>query len=260
MAVLQFAMYVAPKNGVVMVVCEVVAWPLALVQSAQVVAAVPVEMRLAAPVSTAARVPSRPTTLMVRVRMTYSRRLNTIRPLDSGSLMQAVAAGATFQFRPFYGHTPRADGALSDAVFSQWYALAPFPHEGTRYFTAEQFMMAAKARLFEDHETLASILVEPDPGKVKALGREVRGYDDARWAAARFDAVTTGSVAKFSSTPELRAYLLATGDEVLVEAAPRDCIWGIGLGRQNALVSQPAKWRGLNLLGFALMRARERLR
>ena len=88
----------------------------------------------------------------------------------------------------------------------------------------------------------------------------MRGYDDARWGARRFDAVTEGSVGKFSSTAELEAYLLGTGDAVLVEAAPRDQVWGIGLGRDNPLVAQPAKWRGKNLLGFALMRARALMR
>jgi ribA/ribD-fused uncharacterized protein len=180
-------------------------------------------------------------------------------PFDREALLQALAEGRAFSFRPFYGHTPRPDGALSDAVFSQWWRSA-FEVQGVRYACAEQFMMAEKARLFGDAETLARILAEPEPARVKALGREVRGYDDAAWAARRFDAVTEGSCAKFSATPELRAYLLATGDAVLVEAAPRDQIWGIGFGRESPLVSQPAKWRGQNLLGFALMRARERLR
>ena len=121
-------------------------------------------------------------------------------------------------------------------------------------------MMAAKARLFGDGETLAKILAQEDPSKVKALGREVKGFVDAQWASARFDAVTAGSIAKFSSSPELRAYLLSTGESVLVEAAPRDRIWGIGLGRENPLVREPSRWRGQNLLGFALMRARAALR
>jgi ribA/ribD-fused uncharacterized protein len=180
-------------------------------------------------------------------------------PFDRQSLISAMAGGAQFNFRPFYGHTPRADGKLSDACFSQWWR-AEFTVGGVRYFTAEQFMMAQKAQLFGDVEVLAEILREADPSKVKALGRRVRGYDDAKWGARRFDAVVEGSFAKFSSTPELKAYLLATGDEVIVEAAPRDQIWGIGLGRENPLVREPARWRGRNLLGFALMKARALLR
>ena len=179
-------------------------------------------------------------------------------PITLESLLAAMARGESFTFRPFYGHTPRDDGAVSDACFSQWWK-SRFVVEGVTYATAEQFMMAEKARLFGDERALSKILAEEDPSKVKALGREVKDFDEARWAAARFDAVTAGSIAKFSSSPQLKAHLISTGDSVLVEAAPRDRIWGIGLGRENVLVSQPSKWRGKNLLGFALIRARQEL-
>lgn len=39
-----------------------------------------------------------------------------------------------------------------------------------------------------------------------------------------------------------------------------DRIWGIGLAADDDRALDPARWRGLNLLGFALMEARERLR
>lgn len=180
-------------------------------------------------------------------------------PLNRDELLAAMARGERFTFRPFYGHTPRPDGRLSDACFSQWYVHA-FELDGVRYATAEHFMMAQKARLFGDAAALHAILAAKTPAEAKALGRTVKGYDDARWEARRFDAVADGNVAKFSSTSELRAYLLSTGDDVLVEAAPRDRVWGIGLGRDNPLVHEPSKWRGRNLLGFALVRARARLR
>ena len=55
----------------------------------------------------------------------------------------------------------------------------------------------------------------------------------------------------------MREYLLSTNDKVLVEASPTDCVWGIGLGKSNPDALDPTKWRGENLLGFALMTARE---
>ena len=63
----------------------------------------------------------------------------------------------------------------------------------------------------------------------------------------------------FNFKPE-EVLLLDTGDAILVEAAPRDTIWGVGLGVSNPAARDPARWRGSNLLGFALVRARHVLR
>ena len=180
-------------------------------------------------------------------------------PLDLETLRRAVAGGATFRYRYFWGHKARADGQLSDSVFSQWWPCR-FEVDGPAYTTAEQYMMAGKARLFGDQETLAEILATHDPGAVKALGRKVRGFEEKAWAAARFDLVTRGNVAKFGQDDALRAHLLGTGDDLLVEASPTDRIWGIGLGRDDAKAQDPRSWRGQNLLGFALVRARAILR
>lgn len=66
-------------------------------------------------------------------------------------------------------------------------------------------------------------------------------------------------MAKFGQHPELRDFLLGTGNRVLVEASPRDRIWGIGLAADDDRATSPAHWPGLNLLGFALMEVRHRL-
>lgn len=179
--------------------------------------------------------------------------------MDRPTLASRMAAGESFAFLAFFGHTPEVDAVAIDATcLSQWY-LAPFETGGERYPTAEHFMMASKARLFGDARVLDEILAAPGPREAKALGRQVSNYDDARWAAARSEAVVAGNLAKFGQNPELRAFLLGTGDRVLVEAAPRDTIWGIGLGPNNPAVSDPTRWRGRNLLGFALMEVRARL-
>ncbi|MCB9882523.1 MAG: NADAR family protein [Planctomycetes bacterium] len=176
---------------------------------------------------------------------------------DVESLERALADGHRCKYVFFWGHQKAA--TPSATCFSQWYD-APFTVDGTHYATAEHYMMAGKARLFGDDEHRAAILACAHPGEAKKLGRRVRGFDPARWESARFELVVEGNVAKFSQHDDLRAFLLATGERVLVEASPYDRIWGIGLTRDHDDALNPSKWRGLNLLGFALMEVRERLR
>lgn len=119
--------------------------------------------------------------------------------------------------------------------------------------------MAAKARLFGDGDTLAKILESSDPKTAKALGRTVKNFDSDVWTANARRLVTEGNIAKFGQNQELRTFLLATGNLVLVEASPYDRIWGIGLMADDERVKNPGTWQGQNLLGFALMDVREQL-
>ena len=50
-----------------------------------------------------------------------------------------------------------------------------------------------------------------------------------------------------------------TRERILVEASPLDRIWGIGLAAADPAAAAPSTWNGLNLLGFALMDARDTL-
>ena len=120
-------------------------------------------------------------------------------------------------------------------------------------------MMAGKARLFGDADAERRALEATHPKQAKDAGRSVRGFDQAEWERHRFELVIQGSVHKFGADPQLREYLLGTGARVLVEASPMDRIWGIGLAADDERAQDPARWRGLNLLGFALMEARQRL-
>jgi ribA/ribD-fused uncharacterized protein len=75
----------------------------------------------------------------------------------------------------------------------------------------------------------------------------------------RYAIVVDANTAKFGQNPPLRDFLLGTGERVIVEASPTDRIWGIGLAASDERAADPAQWRGLNLLGFALMQARDDL-
>ena len=119
--------------------------------------------------------------------------------------------------------------------------------------------MASKARLFADNESLQQILESSDPKTAKALGRQVKNFDNKTWKENCRRLVTEGNVAKFSQNDPLCTFLLSTEDQVLVEASPYDRIWGIGLAAKDEKVKNPATWQGQNLLGFALMDVRATL-
>ena len=158
----------------------------------------------------------------------------------------------------FWGHRPPKGGGVGKGCLSQWYP-APFTVDGVRYPTAEHYMMAGKARLFGDTDAERLVFASDDPGRAKGAGRRVRGFDEETWAAHRYDLVVAANAAKFGQHPRLRDFLLATGDRVLVEASPYDTVWGIGLSASQPEAAYPSQWRGLNLLGFALMDVRHAL-
>jgi ribA/ribD-fused uncharacterized protein len=132
--------------------------------------------------------------------------------------------------------------------------------ETVKFPSAEHWMMVKKALLFQDAEVARQILAatDADMAYVKSLGRKVRGFDEAIWVAKRDEIVLEGNLLKFRQNADLKAKLLATGEKKLVEASPRDRIWGVGFGEKNAL-SNKDSW-GLNLLGKALEETRRILR
>ena len=158
----------------------------------------------------------------------------------------------------FWGHTPTSDGRITKSCLSQWWQ-SPFWKNDVEYCCMEQYMMAGKARLFGDSEILAEILSENRPDAIKKLGRRVRNFDSDVWKAHKYDIVVEGNLCKFSQNPGLREFLLSTGNSILVEASPFDCIWGIGLKESDPRAQDPLQWKGQNLLGFALTEVRSHL-
>ena len=143
--------------------------------------------------------------------------------------------------------------------FSQWQHSA-FTVDTDRYSWAEQYMMAEKARVFEDDEMEARILSSKNPKAIKALGRKVSGFSGEIWGGVKHAIVLNGNYAKFAQNADMRDVLLQTGDKILVEASPLDAIWGVGFSAKNPDAAVPANWRGKNMLGFALMEVRDEIR
>ncbi|MGX1931223.1 NADAR family protein [Flagellimonas sp. 2504JD4-2] len=173
-------------------------------------------------------------------------------------LIQDFEHKIKIKFLFFWGHTPSKDGGIGKSCFSQWW-VAPFAVDGTIYKTAEHWMMAEKARLFNDHHNLNKILQSNSPMEAKKWGRRVEEFSQEQWNRNKYEIVKQGNLHKFSQNLGLKEFLLNTKNRVLVEASPRDRIWGIGMSQSNANAENPNLWRGENLLGFALIEVRDEL-
>ena len=139
--------------------------------------------------------------------------------------------------------------------FSQWYK-STFIINGVAYRCAEQYMMAEKARLFEDYTMLDLIMRSSNPRDHKNYGRRVSNFDPIIWNKESFEIVKRGNLAKFTQNEELKKNLLDTEYKIIVEAAPYDRIWGVGLSENDPNILDESKWRGENRLGKALMEVR----
>ena len=145
-----------------------------------------------------------------------------------------------------------------NGYLSNWYP-SRFTYKEKHFSSTEQYMMYMKAICFHDGKISSEILATDDVAKIKALGRQVANYDDHVWNGLRQVVVYEGLLAKFSQNEDLKSRLLETGDAILAECAVRDKIWGIGLSMTDTNRFDRAKWKGQNLLGYALMMVRSKL-
>lgn len=146
-----------------------------------------------------------------------------------------------------------------NGYLSNWY-LSDFVFGDVKFSSAEQYMMYRKAMVFGDTDIAGEILETDNAGKIKALGRSVKNYDERVWDGLRQVIVYKGLVQKFAQNDELKKRLLNTGEDILAECAVQDKIWGIGLSMKDERRFDMDKWQGRNLLGFALMCVRDELR
>ena len=121
-------------------------------------------------------------------------------------------------------------------------------------------MMAQKAALFGDWRTQRKIMQTSRPHQQKALGRQIRPFDEEIWNDNRMKIVLRGNQNKFGQNEALGETLHSTGYRRLAEANTSDVIWGIGLSVEHADAGCPSQWPGHNLLGNILMDVRKELR
>lgn len=153
---------------------------------------------------------------------------------------------------------PVAHHRFWSGPFSQWFACE-FTLDGVTYGTAEQAMMHGKALIFGDQDTAARNMASTDPGRQKALGRQVAGFEQTQWDTHKTAQVTRINLAKFGQNKGLRRKPFQTGNVPLAEASPLDIIWGIGLDAAAAASTPSDEWPGQSLPGRILTGVRETL-
>ncbi|MFV2019241.1 NADAR family protein [Micromonospora sp. LOL_023] len=126
------------------------------------------------------------------------------------SVADLVASGDRVKFLFFWKHQPERDGSVGAGCLSQWWP-AEFTADGLTFATAEHYMMWRKAILFDDQAVAEQILAASHPHAAKVLGGRVAGFDQQVWNEHRSPIVVAGNLAKFGQHPQLRAYLLGTG-------------------------------------------------
>lgn len=137
----------------------------------------------------------------------------------------------------FWNHVVSPSNPYSLAVFSQWYPLSFIdPDQADIEFkTSEHYMMYAKALLF-DPSRAEDVLAAPTPPDAQKIGRELKGWDKKKWDAVADGVVERGNYLKFGQSRDGKALqtLLGTRGKEMIEASPKDRIWGIGYGTKEA--------------------------
>ena len=133
--------------------------------------------------------------------------------------------GKPIKYLLFWGHQKSKDDSITKSCFSQWWE-SDFKSDGLIYKTAEHYMMAEKAKLFNDEAIFQKIIECKSAAAAKKLGRQVKGFDVKIWEENRFKIVKEANYLKFSQNKELKDFLVQTKNRILVEASPVDKFWG----------------------------------
>lgn len=141
------------------------------------------------------------------------------------------------------------------AMFDGKYAFlsnffpSPITFDGVTFPTVEHWFQAWKTKVPAEFRAIATA---DTPGKSKRLGRQCTLRED--WEEVKVDVMRDGLRLKFQD-PKLRAMLLATGNEELIEGNTwHDNTWG------NCVCQKCQNTPGRNMLGMLLMELRTEIR
>jgi ribA/ribD-fused uncharacterized protein len=118
--------------------------------------------------------------------------------------------------------------------------------KGKWWPTTEHYFQARK---FAGTEHEEKIRLAPSPKRAATMGRDRSRPLRRDWEKVKDDIMREAVLAKFEQRADIREALLSTGDEDIVENAPRDYYWGCGQDGS-----------GKNMLGIILVETRAILR
>ncbi len=121
-----------------------------------------------------------------------------------------------------------------------------FELDGLWWPTSEHYFQAQK---FAGTPYLEEVRQAASPKQAAAMGRDRRLPLRADWEQVKDDVMKCAVLHKFETHADIREVLVSTGDELLVENAPKDYYWGCGKDGS-----------GKNRLGQILMEVRAILR
>jgi ribA/ribD-fused uncharacterized protein len=139
----------------------------------------------------------------------------------------------------FYSTTEQPYGCFSN------FSRHGLELDGVWWPTSEHYFQAQK---FAGTPHVDEVRRAPTPRAAANRGRERHRPLRADWEQVKDDVMRRAVLRKFETHADIRAILLATGDEEIVENAPGDYYWGCG-----------ADGSGQNRLGQILMEVRARL-
>lgn len=132
--------------------------------------------------------------------------------------------------------------------FSNFYPAEIKDHFGTIWPTSEAYFQGTKF-IGSDPEWAEQIRLHKSPYDSAKMGRNRAHPINPKWELIKDGTMYQACTFKFEQHPKLKAVLLSTGDQKLIENAPGDYYWGVGKDGSDK-----------NQLGITLMNIRTLLR
>lgn len=188
-------------------------------------------------------------------------------------VVEFIGHGKFYCFSNFYPMNP-VPFTVPDSCWNRFISSNnPEQFERTTLVNfSEKSIMLSKAAAMGDGESYNRIRAADTPLHCKGLGRCVSPFNEEIWQSVLIEVAFETVYQKFKGLKALsemkddeslrKEYdiLMSTGDALIAETNPGDRIWGIGRRGGHPDCQDPRKWSNGNVLGFALMKARDRLR